>query len=351
MAGMGGKGQAFADPALIDGQGRHRAGGPAGGQTSWGRGLAAQRSEPGGKQNRAAVQGGVMSAPKSDIEIARAAKMVPIAKLAKDRLGIDAEHLEPYGHYKAKVPLSYVKTLENKPDGTLILVTAMTPTTAGEGKTTTSVGLADALNRIGKKTIVALREPSLGPVFGMKGGAAGGGYAQVVPMEDINLHFTGDFHAIGAANHLLAAMVGRDLLDRGKHTDAHLVVALAVVPRAWRNGGDVLAGQPLPAPDRALARAGIDVVLEAVRRSHGGRGRVCPAEVARVDRVELDVGELLREELGLPAPRSSAPRDGRPPPSTDWGARPSAPARAMLEVLESVVAANLDPARGLHPPS
>ncbi|MGB8276179.1 MAG: formate--tetrahydrofolate ligase [Alphaproteobacteria bacterium] len=148
-----------------------------------------------------------MSAPKSDIEIARAAKMVPITALAKQRLGIDPERLEPYGHYKAKIPLSYVDSLKSKPDGTLILVTAMTPTTAGEGKTTTSVGLADGLNRIGKKTIVCLREPSLGPVFGMKGGAAGGGYAQVVPMADINLHFTGDMHAVGAAHNLLSAMV------------------------------------------------------------------------------------------------------------------------------------------------
>ena len=144
--------------------------------------------------------------PKSDIEIAREAKLKPIAEIAK-KLGIGPEHLEPYGHTKAKIPLTYIKTLENKPDGTLILVTAMTPTTAGEGKTTTSVGLCDGLNHIGRKAIVALREPSLGPVFGMKGGAAGGGYAQVVPMADINLHFTGDMHAIGAAHNLLSAMV------------------------------------------------------------------------------------------------------------------------------------------------
>jgi len=147
-----------------------------------------------------------MSKPKSDIEIAREAKLRPIAEIAK-KLGIGPEHLEPYGHYKAKIPLTYIKSLESKPDGTLILVTAMTPTTAGEGKTTTSVGLCDGLNHIGRKTIVALREPSLGPVFGMKGGAAGGGYAQVVPMADINLHFTGDMHAIGAAHNLLSAMV------------------------------------------------------------------------------------------------------------------------------------------------
>ncbi|MBT4770361.1 MAG: formate--tetrahydrofolate ligase [Rhodospirillaceae bacterium] len=147
------------------------------------------------------------SAPKSDIDIARAAKMHPILQLADKRLGIKAKNLEPYGHYKAKMPLTYIDGLKKKKDGHLILVTAMTPTTAGEGKTTTSVGLADGLNKIGKKTIVALREPSLGPVFGMKGGAAGGGYAQVVPMADINLHFTGDMHAIGAAHNLLSAMV------------------------------------------------------------------------------------------------------------------------------------------------
>jgi len=147
-----------------------------------------------------------MSKPKSDIEIAREAKLKPIAEIA-GKLGIGPEHLEPYGHTKAKLPLSYIDGLESRPDGNLILVTAMTPTTAGEGKTTTSVGLCDGLNHIGQKCIVALREPSLGPVFGMKGGAAGGGYAQVVPMADINLHFTGDMHAIGAAHNLLSAMV------------------------------------------------------------------------------------------------------------------------------------------------
>jgi len=147
-----------------------------------------------------------MSKPKSDIEIAREAKLKPIAEIA-GKLGIASEHLEPYGHTKAKIPLTYIDTLESRPDGTLILVTAMTPTTAGEGKTTTSVGLCDGLNHIGRKAIVALREPSLGPVFGMKGGAAGGGYSQVVPMADINLHFTGDMHAVGAAHNLLSAMV------------------------------------------------------------------------------------------------------------------------------------------------
>src|SRR6187431_1316481 len=145
--------------------------------------------------------------PKSDIEISQAAAMTPIMEIASKRLGIKAQDLVPYGHYKAKLSMDYVKSLKAKPDGKLILVTAITPTPAGEGKTTTTVGLTDALNVIGKKAMLCLREPSLGPSFGMKGGAAGGGYAQVVPMEDINLHFTSDFHAIGAANNLLAALI------------------------------------------------------------------------------------------------------------------------------------------------
>jgi len=143
----------------------------------------------------------------SDIEIAQAAKMHRISAVAREKLGIPEEHLEPYGHYKAKVHLEYLDSLKARKDAKLILVTAMTPTPAGEGKTTTTVGLGDALNHIGKKAMICLREPSLGPVFGVKGGAAGGGYAQVVPMEDINLHFTGDFSAIALANNLLAAMV------------------------------------------------------------------------------------------------------------------------------------------------
>ena len=147
------------------------------------------------------------SNPKPDIEIAQASVMRPISDIAAEKLGIAAEHLEPYGHYKAKVSLAYIKTLTDKPDGKLILVTAITPTPAGEGKTTTTVGLGDGLNRAGKKAMICLREPSLGPCFGIKGGAAGGGYAQVVPMEDINLHFTGDIHAITTANNLLAALI------------------------------------------------------------------------------------------------------------------------------------------------
>ena len=141
----------------------------------------------------------------SDIEIAQQCKMQPITKIA-EKAGIDEKYLEQYGKYKAKIDLSLAKET-TKPDGKLVLVTAITPTPAGEGKTTTTIGLADGMSRIGENVCVALREPSLGPVFGVKGGAAGGGYAQVVPMEDINLHFTGDFHAIGAANNLLAAML------------------------------------------------------------------------------------------------------------------------------------------------
>jgi formate--tetrahydrofolate ligase len=145
--------------------------------------------------------------PKSDIEIAQAAKKRPIMDIAREKLGIAPENLDPYGHYKAKVSMDYIKSLKSKPNGKLILVTAITPRPAGEGKTTTTVGLTDALNHIGKKAMLCLREPSLGPCFGVKGGAAGGGYAQVVPMEDINLHFTGDFHAIGTAHNLLSALI------------------------------------------------------------------------------------------------------------------------------------------------
>ena len=142
----------------------------------------------------------------SDGEIARRARMLPVNAVG-EKLGIPAEALIPYGHTKAKISAAYLKSLSAKPDGDLVLVTAMNPTPAGEGKTTTTVGLGDALTRIGKRAVIALREPSLGPCFGQKGGATGGGYSQVVPMDEINLHFTGDFHAITAAHNLLAAMV------------------------------------------------------------------------------------------------------------------------------------------------
>src|SRR5260370_754617 len=145
--------------------------------------------------------------PKTDIQIEQEAKKRLIMELGGEKLGIAPENLEPYGQYKAKVSMDYSKSLQSKPNGKLMLVPAISPTPAGEGKTTTTVGLTDALNHIGKKAMLCLREPSLGPSFGMKGGAAGGGYAQVVPMEDINLHFTGDFHAITSANNLLAALI------------------------------------------------------------------------------------------------------------------------------------------------
>jgi formate--tetrahydrofolate ligase len=168
----------------------------------------------------------------SDIEIAQRAKMLPIIDLAQDKFGIPGTCLDPYGHYKAKISLDYIDGLGNRPDGKLILVTAISPTPAGEGKTTTTVGLGDALNRIGKKTIICLREPSLGPCFGIKGGAAGGGYAQVVPMEDINLHFTGDFHAVGAAHNLLSALIDNHI---------HHGNALDIDPRRvqWRRVVDM----------------------------------------------------------------------------------------------------------------
>jgi len=167
----------------------------------------------------------------TDIEIAQANSMMPIGDIAGS-LGIDEAYVEPYGKYKAKINANLLDKLRDRPDGKLVLVTAMTPTPAGEGKTTTTVGLADGLRRIGKKSVVALREPSLGPVFGMKGGAAGGGYAQVVPMEDINLHFTGDFHAISAANNLLAAMVDNHIYQGNK---------LNIDPRriTWRRALDM----------------------------------------------------------------------------------------------------------------
>jgi formate--tetrahydrofolate ligase len=170
--------------------------------------------------------------PKSDIEISQAAKKRRIVDVARERLGIAPENLEPYGHYKAKVSMDFVKSIQDRPNGKLILVSAITPTPAGEGKTTTTVGLTDALNHIGKKAMLCLREPSLGPSFGLKGGAAGGGYAQVVPMEDINLHFTGDFHAITSANNLLAAMLDNHIYWGNK---------LGIDPRrvAWRRVMDM----------------------------------------------------------------------------------------------------------------
>ena len=168
---------------------------------------------------------------KTDIEIAQACEKQNIREIAA-AAGIEEKYLEPYGRYMAKVDYALLRDMANKPDGKLVLVTAITPTPAGEGKTTTTVGLADGLRKIGKSAVVALREPSLGPVFGIKGGAAGGGYAQVVPMENINLHFTGDFHAIGAANNLLAAMLDNHI-QQGN--------SLGIDPRriTWRRAVDM----------------------------------------------------------------------------------------------------------------
>jgi formate--tetrahydrofolate ligase len=168
----------------------------------------------------------------SDIAIAQQAKLERISKVAADKLGIAEEHLEPFGHFKAKLSLDAIAGLRGRPEGKLILVTAMTPTPAGEGKTTTTVGLGDALNLLGKRAAICVREPSLGPVFGMKGGAAGGGFAQVVPMEDINLHFTGDFNAIALANNLLAAM-----LDNHLHHGNELGIDVRRTP--WRRVMDM----------------------------------------------------------------------------------------------------------------
>src|SRR5579871_2777616 len=192
--------------------------------------------------------------PTSDIEIAQNARLQDITSIAKGRLGIEEQDLELYGRYKAKISLDSIARLQDRPDGKLILVTAMSPTPAGEGKTTTTVGLGDALNAIGKKAVICVREPSLGPVFGMKGGAAGGGYAQVVPMEDINLHFTGDFNAIGLANNLLAALV-----DNHIHHGNELGIDVRRI--AWRRVMDM--------NDRALR----DIVI-----SLGGPGNGYPRQ-------------------------------------------------------------------------
>jgi len=205
--------------------------------------------------------------PKSDIEIAQEAHMLPIAKVGRQKLGIELHDLLLYGHFKAKISLDYLRTLENRPNGKLILVTAVTPTAAGEGKTTTTVGLGDALNHLGKNAVICLREPSLGPCFGVKGGAAGGGYSQVLPMEDINLHFTGDFHAIGAANNLLGAMVDnhiywgnalgldarriswRRCLDMNDRALREIVISLGAVGNGFprEDGFDIIAASEIMA--------------------------------------------------------------------------------------------------------
>src|SRR5271165_5560343 len=196
----------------------------------------------------------------SDIGIAQNATLKPIGEVAA-RLGIPAASIENYGHYKAKIALDYIDTLKDKPDGKLILVTALSPTPAGEGKTTTTVGLGDALNKIGKKAVICLREPSLGPVFGMKGGAAGGGYAQVVPMEDINLHFTGDFNAIALANNLLAALIDNHIHHGNElGLDARRITWRRVVDMNDRALRSITVG--LGGPANGFARQdGFDIVV------------------------------------------------------------------------------------------
>jgi formate--tetrahydrofolate ligase len=196
----------------------------------------------------------------SDIGIAQSATLKPIGEIAA-RLGIPAASIENYGHYKAKIALDYIESLKDKPDGKLILVTALSPTPAGEGKTTTTVGLGDALNKIGKKAVICLREPSLGPVFGMKGGAAGGGYAQVVPMEDINLHFTGDFSAIGLAHNLLSALIDNHIFHGNElGFDVRRIAWKRVVDMNDRALRDITVG--LGGPGNGFPRQdGFDIVV------------------------------------------------------------------------------------------
>jgi formate--tetrahydrofolate ligase len=199
--------------------------------------------------------------PLSDIEIARQARPRRITELARERLGIADEHLVPYGHYKAKLALPFIASLAGRPEGRLVLVTAISPTPAGEGKTTTTVGLGDALNFIGKKAVVALREPSLGPVFGMKGGATGGGQAQVVPMDDINLHFTGDFSAVALANNLLAAVLDNHIHHgNALNIDVRRIVWRRVMDMNDRALRDVTVG--LGGPANGFPRQdGFDIVV------------------------------------------------------------------------------------------
>src|SRR5881275_2538242 len=219
----------------------------------------------------------------SNIEIAQRAAMLPIGTLAHERLGIPQERLEPYGHYKAKVSLDYVAQLDSRPDGKLVLVTAISPTPAGEGKTTTTVGLGDALNLLGKRAMVCLREPALGPVFGMKGGAAGGGYSQVVPMEDINLHFTGDFAAIGLANNLLAALIDNHIYQGNQ-------LGFDVRRISWRRVVDV--------NDRALRQIviGLGGSADGVPREDGF-DIVGASEVVAIVCIANSIAQL-REPLG-----------------------------------------------------
>jgi len=254
----------------------------------------------------------------SDIEIAQKATMKRIVEVAA-KLGIADQHLEPYGHYKAKVSLEFIGTLKDRPNGKLVLVTAMSPTPAGEGKTTTTVGLGDALNYIGKKAMICLREPSLGPVFGVKGGAAGGGYAQVVPMEDINLHFTGDFNAIALANNLLAAMIDNHISHGNE---------LGIDPRriTWRRVMDM--------NDRALR----DIVCSLGGTANGypredGFDIVVASEVMAIFCLATSLKDL-KERLGNIV--FGYTREGKPVRARDLKAH-----GAMTVLLKDQIAPNL----------
>jgi formate--tetrahydrofolate ligase len=260
-----------------------------------------------------------MAATPSNIDIAQRASMRPIVELAQERLGIPLADLEPYGHYKAKLSLDYVARLNDRPSGKLVLVTAVSPTPAGEGKTTMTVGLGDALNQLGRRAIVCLREPALGPVFGMKGGAAGGGFAQVVPMEDINLHFTGDFAAVGLANNLLAA-----LLDNHIHQGNQL--GLDVRRIAWRRVLDV--------NDRALRQivVGLGGTANGVPREDGF-DIVVASEVMAILCLAGSLHDL-RERLGRIVVGYRA--DNSPVLASDLKAH-----GAMAALLKSALAPNL----------
>ena len=256
---------------------------------------------------------------RSDADIAQDATLLPILDVARERLGIEAGHLQPYGHTKAKLDLPFIRSLEDRADGTLILVTAITPTPAGEGKTTTTVGLTDALNHIGKKAVACLREPSLGPCFGMKGGAAGGGYAQVVPMTDINLHFTGDFHAITSANNLLAALV-----------DNHIYWgnALGIDPRrvSWRRALDM--------NDRALREivSSLGGVSNGYPREDGFDITVA-SEVMAIICLSQDLEDLKRRLSNIVV---GTTRDRKPVRAADVDA-----AGAMAALLRDAMSPNL----------
>jgi formate--tetrahydrofolate ligase len=255
----------------------------------------------------------------SDIEIAQGAEPRRIVEVAREKLGIGEEHLDPYGHYKAKLSLEFIRSLEDRPDGELILISGISPTPPGEGKTTTTVGLGDALNRIGERAITCIREPSLGPVFGIKGGAAGGGYAQVIPMEDINLHFMGDFNAIALANNLLAALVdnhvhqGNDL-----GLDLRRIVWKRVVDMNDRALRDIVVG--LGGPTNGFARQdAFDIVVAS--------------EVMAILCLATSL-EDLKERLGNIVVGYT--RDERPVAARDLGAH-----GAMAVLLKDAIKPNL----------